>query len=145
MELPFGARFLSSDGVPYRFTTTISAVVIEVADRDAPRPVAGVDVRLRLPQDPVELAVAQVPVQQTLLPEALADGNLVDGWVDVAIGDEDVLPSVVIEVEEGGSPAQLSRMYGHDAGYGVVDEDLPRAVPVEGGVSSEKFVLKMSR
>src|SRR5208283_1203460 len=64
-----------------------------------------------------ELAVAAVPIEQARLLECLADAAAVEVGIDVAVGDDDILPAVVVEVEEADAPADVLGVDG-EAGLG---------------------------
>ena len=74
-----------------------------------------------------------IPVKQVPLPVAQAGGQLFELGVEVAIGDEDVEPAVVVAVEEGGAEAEERP---HDAvepgAGGGVGEEPAAVVAVEG-------------
>ena len=107
MELPCSPKFLSSDGdfVHVDDDDLDVAVVVEIADREAARGMRRHDARPRVVGDIEELLVAAVPVEQALLVKRLADAACVDIRIDVPVGDEDVLPAVVVEVEKARSPS----------------------------------------
>src|SRR5260370_13872347 len=57
-------------------------------------------------RDEFELLAFEVAEEEGALGEGGSPGHLVDGGVGVAVGDDDVLPAVVVVVEEGGAPGE---------------------------------------
>ena len=81
----------------------------------------------------VEPATAVViPVDESALVKRLPHAGLVYGWVDMPVGDEDVLESVMVYIQECGAPAQV---LGIDCEAGrdrLVDEHLHALVQIQG-------------
>ena len=64
--------------------------------------------------DVFESAVAEVPVHEGLLQIAISDGRAIDFGIDVAVGDDEVFPAIVVEIDKSDSPAE--EMIGGEAG-----------------------------
>ena len=92
----------------------LGTVVVEVPDGDAARRMfcgnAGATGRGHIE----ELAVAAIPEQLAGLFEFFSEVVLLDEWVHVAVGDEQVRPSVVVEVQEGGAPFHILGVHAQD-------------------------------
>ena len=67
--------------------------------------------------DVFKLAVAQVAVEIFALGVGGVHLGAVDLGIDVAVGDKDVEPAIVIEVDEADAPAEKARV---DAQAGLV-------------------------
>jgi hypothetical protein len=75
------------------------AVVIQVTERQTARSVRIGDSGSRLRGEIIKLPIAAVPVEQSLLPERLTGASGVDLRVYMAIGEDQVLPSIVIGID----------------------------------------------
>ena len=64
--------------------------------------------------------------------KSFTDILLVDTRIDVTIGDENILPPVVIKVEECGPPTEELSIDGQAGGHGFVGEKRVTFVEVEG-------------
>ena len=100
--VPVAAVVAQQRGGPSRLlTTTSTSPSLSKSPNAQPRPRCSLrDGRPGARRDVLEAAVPQVPVQQPRLPVRqvqLSPGNL---RVHVPVGDEDVLPAVVVVVEE---------------------------------------------
>ena len=71
------------------------------------------------------MAVVQVVVEQFSLRISGFGLQLLDLGIDVAVADQDVGPSVVIEIEEAAAPAEKLRMRTEAGGEGGVFEVAP--------------------
>ena len=81
----------------------------------------------RLGCDLEELLVVPVPVDQPRLVEVLSHPARIDVRVDVAVGNQNVLPSVVVEIHKSAAPTHEVRVHGQarrpgDLGKGAVAE-----------------------
>src|SRR5207302_3856294 len=95
------------------------AVVVEVAKGDAARQVRLLEIGAAALRDLLELA--GLVAQQHGSLAAGGAGRIADG---VAVGDEQVFPAVMIEVEKAGAPADILLADGGDAGgFGVEREE----------------------
>src|ERR1017187_7775252 len=85
-----------------------------------------------------ELAISAIPIQLTRLLKGLAEAASVYEWVYMAIGDEKVLPAIVVEIHECGPPLDVSCVAG-EAGLNCnVQKAAVAIVAVEsGGVAGE--------
>ena len=98
----------------------------------------------RLRRHVLEAPVAEIAVEQLRLPVGEVQLAVGDLRVDVAVGDEDVLPAVVVEVEEVDAEADVLAVdaeAGPDAGVARTPPPLLRYSVV---TCSEKFVRTMS-
>src|SRR5215467_8146029 len=82
-----------------------TAIVVQVAEADAPAQVVLLVIAANLPADVLELA-AEVAIQHGRLLAADRFARMkVD---DMTVGDEQVLPAIQIQVEEGGAPTDVA-------------------------------------
>src|SRR5436309_1743270 len=88
------------------------AVVIQVTERQTARSVRIGDSGSRLRGEIIKLPIAAVPVEQSLLPERLTGASGVDLRVYMTIGEDQVLPSIVIGIDCRCAPAQITRING---------------------------------
>src|SRR5689334_277595 len=70
----------------------------------------------------VELSIAAVPEQLPRLFEFFANVVLVDERVYMAVGDEEVLPAVIVEIHKCRAPFHVLRMDGQADAAGNVGE-----------------------
>src|SRR5437773_7517323 len=87
-------------------------VVVEIGDGEAAAAVLGLEVRPALGRDVREFAVAFVFEQDWKLGPGAA-GRMAD---DMAVGKDEVLPAVVVEIDEAGAETDVFRADGGDAG-----------------------------
>ena len=88
--------------------------------------------------DLFELAVAQVAIEVFVLGVGRIDVRAVHFGIDVAVGDEDVEPAVVVHVEEADAPAEVAGVDAEAGEVGVVVEVAAAEVQIEGvGVAGE--------
>ena len=88
--------------------------------------------------DVLELAVAQIAVEILVLGVGCVHVGTVHFGVDVAVGDEDVEPAVVVHVEEADAPAEKAGVDAEAGEVGAVVEVEPAQVQVERiGVAGE--------
>ncbi len=88
--------------------------------------------------DLFKLAVAQVAVDVLMLGVGGVEVGAVDLRVDVAVGDEDVEPAIVVEVDEADAPAEIAGVEAEAGEVGVVFKGAVAEVEVEGvGVAGE--------
>src|ERR1700680_1101275 len=85
-----------------------------------------------------ELAISPIPVQLTRLLERLAKSAGVYELEDMAIGDEKVLPTVVVEIHERSPPLDVLSVAGQAGFDGNVQKAAVAIVAIQsGGVAGE--------
>jgi hypothetical protein len=85
-----------------------------------------------------KLAVAQVAVEILSLRVACIDLGAVHLGIDVAVGDKNVEPAVVVDVDEADAPAQQARVDAKACLVGAVVEGAVAEIHIEGiGVAGE--------
>src|SRR5258707_14748140 len=89
-----------------------AAVVIEIAEGHTAGDVLGLEVRAPLSGDGLEFAAARVAQQYRPLCALGLAGRVADG---VPVDDEQVLPAMMVQVEESRSPADVGLTDGRDA------------------------------
>src|SRR5580698_3828742 len=88
------------------------AIVVQVSDSEATRCVWGRDAATRLTGQVEELPISAVPIEQPALLELFSGVSRVDFGIHMSIGENEILPSIVIEIDCSRSPPQVSRIHG---------------------------------
>ena len=83
------------------------AVVVEIPDRETARRVGSTDAGSTLRGKIKKLAVAAIPVEQAGLFEMFGSVGLVNLGIHMPIGDDQILPTIVVKVEKGRTPSQV--------------------------------------
>ena len=107
----------TSGGAWTLLTTTSTSPSSSRSPKAAPRPAAGVEAGgPRRSRDVHEPAGAEIAIHDLALLVGRFRLQLVHLGIDVAVGEEDVEPAVVVEVDEPGAPAEPSRVEAEAAG-----------------------------
>src|SRR5690348_12262813 len=110
-----------------------AAVVPEIADGEAARRIWGGDTWAGVSGDVGESGIAVVVIKDARFLEGAAEMLAIDFWIDVAVGEEEIGPAVVIKVEEHGAPAEVFGVEAEAGGESNVVESAVAVVAVERG------------
>src|SRR5215831_20054165 len=83
-----------------------SAVAIEIAGCQPAGGTGRVETGAGFGGNVCEVPVAQVVVEQRLLPVAFADGRTIDFGIDVPVGQHQIGPTVLVDIQKSGAPAE---------------------------------------
>src|SRR4051812_8064496 len=108
------------------------AVVVEVAEGTSPAEILRGNRRTGFRGHIAEPAVSEIAIEQPWLPVREVKLPAGDLRVDVAVGDEDVAPAVVVEVEEADAKADVLPV-GAETGLDARVFEGAAVVPVEDG------------
>src|SRR5216683_2966269 len=115
-----------------------AAIIPQVADRQTARRTYGRDPGPRRRGNIREGSVAIVVIQNPGLLEIAAEMLAIHFRVDVAVGEEQIGPAVVVEIEKRDAPAEVLRVEPESRGKGFVVEGAVAIVAVErGGIVGE--------
>src|ERR1700679_263992 len=107
------------------------AVVVVVANGKPARRNIGLNAGTAAKTHVLKLAVAQVAVKIFALRVGCVDRGMVDLGVDVAVGDQDVEPAVIVDVQKADAPAKQARVDAQTGLIGAVVEGTVAQVHVE--------------
>src|SRR6267378_7894245 len=113
-------------------------IVPQIAHRQAARGRSGVNSGSCLRRDVGESGIAIVVVKKAWFHVSATQVKLVDLRIDVSVGEDEVGPTVIVEVEKHGPPAQILRMRTESGSEGNVRKKSLTIVAVKGrGVIGE--------
>ena len=117
-----------------------SAIVEKIADRHASAHLRNLDGIACFFADVLESSIAEILEEKFGLEIMQIGAHLIDLGIDMAIDDEDVLPAVVVEVDKGIAPADISARAAADAGRA---DDIGKVHVAVVAVKGRIFVIEM--
>ncbi len=87
------------------------AFVVEISYRKTPRRVGGADAESTLRGKIKKLAIAAIPVEKAGLFEMFGSVGLVNLGIHMPVGDDQILPTIIVKVKKGRTPSQVLGIY----------------------------------
>src|SRR6185503_17790148 len=104
---------------------------VQVPGSRPPRTPPGSDSGSRMRRNIHKNTVALVPIQQAFLAIGHAQFPRIDFGIHMTVCHEEILPTIVVEIEKAGSPTEEARVHSQSRPKGRVSERTVAAVVVE--------------